>query len=100
PVPGRPGRHRAGRAARRGWRGPPGRQPRPGPGRRAAAQPRAVSLLRARRGRALWAGVARGRRTARGGNGMISRLIKLAVLAFVIAVIVQLLPDIKRYLKI
>ena len=31
---------------------------------------------------------------------MISRLIKLAVLALVIAVIVQLLPDIKRYLKI
>jgi len=31
---------------------------------------------------------------------MISRLIKLAVLALVIAVIVQSLPDIKRYLKI
>jgi len=31
---------------------------------------------------------------------MISRLIKLAVLALVIAVIVQLLPDIRRYLKI
>ena len=31
---------------------------------------------------------------------MISRLIKLAVLALVIAVIVRLLPDIRRYLKI
>jgi hypothetical protein len=31
---------------------------------------------------------------------MVSRLIKLAVLALVIAVIVQSLPDIKRYLKI
>ena len=31
---------------------------------------------------------------------MVSRLIKLAVLALVIAVIVQLIPDIKRYLKI
>jgi len=31
---------------------------------------------------------------------MISRLIKLALLALVIAVIVQSLPDIKRYLKI
>jgi hypothetical protein len=31
---------------------------------------------------------------------MVSRLIKLAVLALVIAVIVQSLPDIKRYLEI
>ena len=31
---------------------------------------------------------------------MVSRLIKLAVLALVIAVIVQSFPDIKRYLKI
>jgi len=31
---------------------------------------------------------------------MVSRLIKLAVLALVITVIVQSLPDIKRYLKI
>jgi len=31
---------------------------------------------------------------------MVSRLIKLAVLALVIAVIVQSIPDIKRYLKI
>ena len=111
PVPGRPGRHRAGRAARRRRRRPPGRQPRPGPGRRAAAQPRPVSLLRAGRGRAHRPGgrhqappgrpgVARGRRTARGGNGMVSRLIKLAVLALVITVIVQSLPDIKRYLEI
>ena len=111
PVPGRPGRDRAGRAARRGRRRSPGREPRPGPGRRAAAQPRPVSLLRAGRGRAHRPGgrhqappgrpgVARGRRTARGGNGMVSRLIKLAVLALVITVIVQSLPDIKRYLEI
>ena len=31
---------------------------------------------------------------------MVSRLIKLAILALVIAVIVQSVPDIKRYLKI
>jgi hypothetical protein len=31
---------------------------------------------------------------------MVSRLIKLAVLALVIALIVQSFPDIKRYLKI
>jgi hypothetical protein len=31
---------------------------------------------------------------------MVSRLIKLAVLALVITVIVQSLPDIKRYLEI
>jgi hypothetical protein len=31
---------------------------------------------------------------------MVSRLIKLAVLALVIAVIVQSIPDIKRYLEI
>ena len=31
---------------------------------------------------------------------MVSRLIKLALLALVIAVIVQSVPDIKRYLKI
>jgi hypothetical protein len=31
---------------------------------------------------------------------MVSRLIKLLLLAFVIAVIVQSFPDIKRYLKI
>jgi hypothetical protein len=31
---------------------------------------------------------------------MVSRLIKVAVLALVIAVIVQSLPDIKRYLEI
>ena len=31
---------------------------------------------------------------------MVSRLIKVAVLALVVAVIVQSLPDIKRYLKI
>ena len=31
---------------------------------------------------------------------MVSRLIKLAVLTLVIAVIVQSIPDIKRYLKI
>jgi hypothetical protein len=31
---------------------------------------------------------------------MVSRLIKLAVLALVVALIVQSVPDIKRYLKI
>ena len=31
---------------------------------------------------------------------MVARLIKLAVLALVIALIVQSVPDIKRYLKI
>ena len=62
-------------------------EPDPGPGGR-------------RRAPAGRPGVGRSRRTARGGNGMVSRLIKLAVLALVIAVIVQSLPDIKRYLKI
>ena len=36
----------------------------------------------------------------RGGNGMIIRLIKAALLAMVLAAIVQSLPDVRRYLEL
>ena len=36
----------------------------------------------------------------RGGNGMITRLVKAALLAAVLAAIVQSLPDVKRYLEL
>ena len=37
---------------------------------------------------------------SRGGNEMISRLIKAALVAVVLAAIIQSLPDVKRYLEL
>ena len=87
-VPGRARGAGAGRAVRRGRPGARGGEPGRRSAGRAAEQPRQVSVFRSRRDR------------AEGETGMISNLIKAVVLAAVLALIVQSLPDVKRYLEL